>query len=47
MLPLEIGQNLHRLIPNSQLEVIPECGHLPMLEKPAELAARVVKFLGS
>jgi pimeloyl-ACP methyl ester carboxylesterase len=45
MIPLEIGQRLHRLIPGSQLVVIPECGHLPALEKPAEFIRCVLEFL--
>jgi pimeloyl-ACP methyl ester carboxylesterase len=45
MIPLSVGRNLHRLIPTSKLEVIPQCGHLPALEKPAEFARRVLEFL--
>ncbi len=46
MMPLSVGRNLHRLIPGSKLEVIPQCGHLPALEKPGEFAGRVLEFLG-
>lgn len=47
MIPLAVGRNLHRLIAGSKLEVIPECGHLPALEKPAEFVRCVLEFLGS
>ncbi len=46
MIPLSVGQNLHKLIRGSKLEVIPQCGHLPALEKPAEFVQRVLEFLG-
>lgn len=45
MIPVATAQNFHSLIANSQLEVIPECGHLPALEKPAELVRHVLTFL--
>jgi pimeloyl-ACP methyl ester carboxylesterase len=45
MIPLRVGQNLHKLIRDSELVVIPECGHLPELEKPAEFVRCVMEFL--
>jgi triacylglycerol lipase len=45
MIPLAVGQNLHSRIPGSKLEVIPQCGHLPALEKPAEFVRCVIGFL--
>jgi pimeloyl-ACP methyl ester carboxylesterase len=45
MIPLTVGRNLHQLIPGSKLAVIPECGHLPALEKPAEFVRCVLEFL--
>lgn len=45
MIPLSVGQHLHRLIPGSTLEVIPQCGHLPALEQPAEFVRRVLEYL--
>jgi 2-hydroxy-6-oxonona-2,4-dienedioate hydrolase len=45
MIPLTVGQRLQKLIAGSKLEVIPQCGHLPALEKPAEFARRVLEFL--
>ena len=45
MIPVETARHFHRLIANSQLEIIPHCGHLPALEKPAELLRSVLNFL--
>ena len=47
MIPLHIGRNLHRLIPGSKLEIIPQCGHLPAIEKPTEFVKCVSEFLVS
>ncbi len=46
MIPLTVGRNLNRLISASKLEVIPQCGHLPALEKPGEFVKAVLEFLG-
>jgi len=35
---------LHALIPGSALHLMPETGHVPMIEKPRELAARFIAF---
>jgi len=37
--PIELSQEIHGLTPGSTLHVIPGCGHLPPIEKPAALAA--------
>ena len=37
--PVELSQEIHTLTPGSTLHVIPGCGHLPPIEKPAALAA--------
>jgi pimeloyl-ACP methyl ester carboxylesterase len=37
--PLELSREIHALTPGSTLHVIPGCGHLPPIEKPAALAA--------
>ena len=37
--PLEQSREIHRLTPGSTLHVIPDCGHLPPIEKPEALAA--------
>ena len=46
MIPLAIGRRIHQLVPGSTLAVIPQCGHLPNLEKPAELVRCLLEFLG-
>jgi pimeloyl-ACP methyl ester carboxylesterase len=33
-------------LPDARLEVMPECGHLVMVEKAEETAARIVAFMG-
>jgi pimeloyl-ACP methyl ester carboxylesterase len=45
--PLKIGELLHQAIPNSTLEIIERCGHVPQEEKPDETVARVSRFLNS
>lgn len=47
MIPVELGRRTQRLIPGSKLEIIPQCGHLPELEKPAELVQGILQFLGA
>ena len=37
--PLELTREIHDLTPGSVLHIVPGCGHLPPIEKPAELAA--------
>ena len=45
VIPLKVGQLLHQLIPNSTLEVIEHCGHIPQEEKPDETISRISRFL--
>ena len=44
MIPRPIGHRIHQLVSASKLEVIPHCGHLPNLEKPAELVRCLLEF---
>ena len=46
MVPPENSRNLAASIPDARLELIPQCGHLPMLEKPETVAELVFDFLG-
>ncbi|MBX2985722.1 MAG: hypothetical protein KF882_07125 [Bacteroidia bacterium] len=34
LIPLEYGHLLNKQIPNSQLEIIEKCGHVPQEEMP-------------
>jgi len=45
--PLSVAQNFKLLIPQSVLETIPQCGHIPSLEKPGDLVQRVLQFLAN
>jgi pimeloyl-ACP methyl ester carboxylesterase len=45
-IPMKMSRFLHRSIEGSRLEVIPNCGHLPMLEKPEEFNKILTGFLG-
>jgi pimeloyl-ACP methyl ester carboxylesterase len=44
MLPAPFSDFLHEQIPCSQIEIIPEGGHMMLLEKPAQLAQIIAKF---
>ncbi len=45
MTPMALSQEIHDLIPDSRLNVIPDCGHLPPIEKPAATAALLRELL--
>ena len=45
LIPASMSERFHQFIRGSQLEIIPQCGHLPALEKPAELVQHVLNFL--
>lgn len=42
---VEVGRRLAGALPNARLETLPQCGHLPTLERPAEVAALVGDWL--
>jgi pimeloyl-ACP methyl ester carboxylesterase len=44
-IPVDVGRRLAAALPNARLEVLPQCGHLPTLERPAEAAALVREWL--
>ncbi|HPH84193.1 MAG TPA: alpha/beta hydrolase [Ferruginibacter sp.] len=43
--PPFVGKEFHRLIPNSELHFIDQCGHAPMMEVPAEFNRILDGFL--
>jgi pimeloyl-ACP methyl ester carboxylesterase len=43
--PVAQAETIHRLIPQSQLDVYPNCGHLAPLQCTAQMGPRVVQFL--
>ena len=45
LIPLAMGEQLHKEIAGSQMIVIDGTGHIPMLGKPAEFNEAVTKFL--
>ncbi|KWW12566.1 MULTISPECIES: alpha/beta hydrolase [Peribacillus] len=47
VVPLEIGQRLHGDLPNSELVVLEDTGHLLPEEKPAEIYQLIKQFLGT
>jgi pimeloyl-ACP methyl ester carboxylesterase len=48
MVPPENSRQLASMIPGAQLRLIPQCGHLPMLEQPEAVRDAVFGFaLGS
>jgi len=44
LLPIAMAERAHRLIRNSQFEVIPECGHLAPLEQPEAVNRALYQF---
>jgi pimeloyl-ACP methyl ester carboxylesterase len=45
LVPLAYGQALNKAISGSKLEVIKECGHMPIFEKTSEFVELVVNFM--
>jgi pimeloyl-ACP methyl ester carboxylesterase len=45
VVPLSVGKQFHRDIPNSELVILPECGHMPPEEEPGETTRIVKAFL--
>jgi pimeloyl-ACP methyl ester carboxylesterase len=43
--PLSLGEAMHRLIPQSEFDVIPGCGHLAPDQCAAQMAPKVLEFL--
>jgi len=45
IIPLSQGETMHRLVPQSELEVFPGCGHLAPGQCTARIGPRVVEFV--
>jgi pimeloyl-ACP methyl ester carboxylesterase len=45
LVPLEVGEKFKRDIPNSELVVLPRCGHIPLEEEPLATRQAVMEFL--
>jgi pimeloyl-ACP methyl ester carboxylesterase len=43
--PLSQGETMHRLVPQSELDVIPGCGHLAPGQCTGQIGPKVVEFL--
>ena len=43
--PVRQSRAIHLLTPGSTLEVVPDCGHLPPIERPELAAALIVALL--
>ena len=42
--PAWVGEKFHELLPNSTLVMVDECGHAPMMERPAQFNAALEDF---
>jgi len=47
LIPPAYGPAFQSLIPDSRLEIIPQCGHLPHVERTTEFVSVVTKFIGA
>ena len=45
MTPVAMSQEIADAIPGTEFRIVPDCGHMPPIEKPAELAALVEGWL--
>ncbi|MFA6261039.1 MAG: alpha/beta hydrolase [Bacteroidia bacterium] len=42
--PLEVGKEFNSLMPNSELHILDQCGHAPMMERPLEFNQHADEF---
>jgi pimeloyl-ACP methyl ester carboxylesterase len=45
IVPLDIGRRLHGAVPNSQLVILPDTGHIPQEERPQATLAEIKAFI--
>jgi 2-hydroxy-6-oxonona-2,4-dienedioate hydrolase len=45
--PAFVGEEFHKLLPHSELHIIENCGHAPMMERPKEFNQILEKFLNN
>jgi pimeloyl-ACP methyl ester carboxylesterase len=45
LFPMEYAYAYHQLIPGSKAVIIPECGHIPQVEKPAVFVSELTEFI--
>ena len=45
IMPLHQGERIHQLVPQSQLEVFPGCGHLSPMQCASQIGPKVVEFV--
>lgn len=43
--PLEVGKQVHALLPQAEWHIIPEAGHLPQWERPQVVNPLILSFL--
>jgi len=47
VIPLEVGERLHRLIPQSEMIILEESGHAPVWDQPDQLKKAILDFLSA
>jgi pimeloyl-ACP methyl ester carboxylesterase len=45
IMPLHQGEKMHSLVPQSQLEIFPDCGHLSPMQCASQVGPKVVEFV--
>ena len=43
--PVFVAEEFHKLLPDSELNIVEKCGHAPMMEKPGEFNEILERFL--
>ena len=43
--PAFVGEEFRKLLPNAELHIIDQCGHVPMMEHPVEFNRLMLEFL--